>query len=68
MTPIQVPRNKAETVREQLATVRALWATMCKADSIPENSKFVVFSEATLAAFGLAYDKAIASLRESWPA
>ena len=46
-------------------TVRAIWEKMCEEDSIPADSKFVVFSDETNGKYGPFYNAALRQLSEA---
>ena len=45
--------------------VKNIWETMCREDDMPEGSKFVIFSEETLAKYGRFYNQALNRLTEA---
>ena len=64
-TAARLHRQGQQTIVDLQRTVKSIWNTMCEADGIPSDSKFVVFSEETNGKYGVYYNRAIDELRQA---
>ena len=64
-TQVRLNRQAAATIAGWRNTVKSIWNTMCEADGIPVNSKFVVFSDETNAKYQKYYNTAMDELRRA---
>ena len=64
-TATKLHKQGQQTIVDWKQTVESIWNTMCEADGIPVDSKFVVFGDETNTKYEFFYNKAISELRQN---
>ena len=64
-TATRLHRHGQQTIVGLQRTVKSIWNTMCEADDMPIDSKFVVFSEETNAKYQAYYNKGLDELHRA---